>query len=67
MAIHDKEFNQLVKHFATCSQYKIDQPNLVLLHTFRDKLVKLRKAKMSWYGQTENAVRYAVDKFLQEN
>jgi hypothetical protein len=62
-----KEFNQLVKHFAICCQYKIDAPEIPLLPVFRAKLVTLRNAKFSWVDRTENEVRNAVDLFLREN
>lgn len=66
-AVRDKAFDNLVKHFSTCAQYKIDQPTLALIPMHKEKLIKLRAAKMSWFGQTENAVRAAVDKFIREN
>lgn len=61
-----KEFNQLVKHFAICCQYKIDAPELPMLPTHRATLVKLRNAKFTWFDRTENEIRNAVDLFLRE-
>lgn len=66
-AVRDKAFDNLIKHFSACAQYKIDAPSLPLISMHKEKLIKLRNAKMSWFGQTENAVRAAVDKFIMEN
>ena len=64
---HDQQFDDLVKHFSICAQYMLDAGNLKLLPEFREKLVKLRNAKDTWYGRTENEIRIVVDKFLREN